>query len=336
MPPWFKFWPERVLATEFFFLSSEAKLVLFLALTNMGRSDGQPIPVQHFKNMLRWSTGKTRKAVDEIVQRRLGALTLTDELDIPLYREMQRGTTDPKAAERQRRRRETLGMTRQAVFSALQERDGGECAWCGSIDGLTIDHVVPFSAGGGDDFDNLRLLCRPCNTSKGDREYPHESRRDIYRESRPVTPLATHGVVTKQEEEREHLRPPVTSFPSDSGGGAASDPALEFAWVERLREQSDKLLDRDLASLMPWERFLLAQRHALDLANCSKSQRVNASRARSIASGIANLTDKFNRASTDVSVRDYLRAAERLWERGGKVPLYRVMDVYAELVEVRA
>lgn len=44
-----------------------------------------------------------------------------------------------------------------------------ECYYCGwplSIDNATIDHVVPTSAGGGDEPANLVLACRRCNLRK--------------------------------------------------------------------------------------------------------------------------------------------------------------------------
>ena len=40
------------------------------------------------------------------------------------------------------------------------------CAWCGTRDGLTVDHVVPLSRGGSNKPDNLRVLCRRCNSSR--------------------------------------------------------------------------------------------------------------------------------------------------------------------------
>jgi 5-methylcytosine-specific restriction endonuclease McrA len=33
----------------------------------------------------------------------------------------------------------------------------------------TIDHIIPVSRGGTNDVDNLRLLCRSCNSKKGAR-----------------------------------------------------------------------------------------------------------------------------------------------------------------------
>ena len=43
---------------------------------------------------------------------------------------------------------------------------GPMCAYCGSTEDLTLDHIVPLSQGGPHSFDNLTVACRPCNTSK--------------------------------------------------------------------------------------------------------------------------------------------------------------------------
>jgi hypothetical protein len=45
----------------------------------------------------------------------------------------------------------------------------GSCAYCGeSFFSLTIDHIVPFSRGGGDGRKNLTAACGPCNKEKLD------------------------------------------------------------------------------------------------------------------------------------------------------------------------
>jgi len=43
------------------------------------------------------------------------------------------------------------------------------CAACGSGLDMTKDHVTPRSWGGTSNPDNLQWLCRPCNSSKGNR-----------------------------------------------------------------------------------------------------------------------------------------------------------------------
>lgn len=52
---------------------------------------------------------------------------------------------------------------RRAVF----ERDGGQCAECGSKFDLQYDHVIPVALGGATTVDNLQLLCGECNRLKG-------------------------------------------------------------------------------------------------------------------------------------------------------------------------
>lgn len=54
---------------------------------------------------------------------------------------------------------------RQAVY----DRDGRACLHCGATEHLSLDHIHPFSRGGGDTFENLQTLCQPCNSRKGAR-----------------------------------------------------------------------------------------------------------------------------------------------------------------------
>ncbi len=48
-------------------------------------------------------------------------------------------------------------------------RDGFSCAYCGSNDALTFDHVVPRSKGGRTVWENIVAACSPCNLKKGGR-----------------------------------------------------------------------------------------------------------------------------------------------------------------------
>lgn len=55
------------------------------------------------------------------------------------------------------------------VRSAVFDRDGEFCQFCGTANDLTLDHIIPWSHGGPDTVVNLRVLCRPCNSSRGNR-----------------------------------------------------------------------------------------------------------------------------------------------------------------------
>ena len=67
--------------------------------------------------------------------------------------------------EIQRRRKSLTNAVMQEVWI----RDGGKCIECGSMDDIEFDHMIPFSKGGSCTPDNLRILCRKCNRSRGNR-----------------------------------------------------------------------------------------------------------------------------------------------------------------------
>lgn len=54
------------------------------------------------------------------------------------------------------------------IAKRIRERDGYTCMICG-MDGNSIDHIIPRSAGGTDDDWNLQCLCVSCNSRKGGR-----------------------------------------------------------------------------------------------------------------------------------------------------------------------
>ena len=54
-----------------------------------------------------------------------------------------------------------------ALRTAVYERDGYACVACNSRRQLSLDHIHPYSLGGGDTLENLQTLCKRCNSSKG-------------------------------------------------------------------------------------------------------------------------------------------------------------------------
>jgi hypothetical protein len=67
----------------------------------------------------------------------------------------------------------------------IKEKWGHKCAYCGSTENLTIDHIIPQSKGGIDFTKNVVCACHDCNQSKG-----HENwklwyvQQDFYTEDR--------------------------------------------------------------------------------------------------------------------------------------------------------
>lgn len=69
-----------------------------------------------------------------------------------------------KKRSKEKRNRKIPASLRKAVLN----RDDHSCARCGQNSDLTIDHVFPFSKGGGHELENLRVLCKSCNERKSD------------------------------------------------------------------------------------------------------------------------------------------------------------------------
>lgn len=55
------------------------------------------------------------------------------------------------------------------VVDAVYKRDGGRCVYCGSVENLQLDHIIPFSKGGATTLENLQLLCQKCNIEKSNK-----------------------------------------------------------------------------------------------------------------------------------------------------------------------
>jgi 5-methylcytosine-specific restriction endonuclease McrA len=73
---------------------------------------------------------------------------------------------------RSRREERTLDL-----FERIFQRDGFKCVYCGGgkigagncADRLEVDHVIPRSRGGSNEYSNLVTSCKSCNGSKKDR-----------------------------------------------------------------------------------------------------------------------------------------------------------------------
>ena len=57
----------------------------------------------------------------------------------------------------------------------IYKRDNYECVYCGSQKQLTLDHVIPKSRGGRNEWTNLVTCCHKCNLHKANRT-PEEAK----------------------------------------------------------------------------------------------------------------------------------------------------------------
>jgi hypothetical protein len=74
-----------------------------------------------------------------------------------------------KVARRQRMRDAGGEKIDAKTRAFVMKRDGGMCRLCSSRDDLTLDHILAISNGGTHAPENLRVLCRSCNSRKGAR-----------------------------------------------------------------------------------------------------------------------------------------------------------------------
>ena len=55
---------------------------------------------------------------------------------------------------------------RPAKRAAIYARDHHVCAYCGSCESLTLDHLTPRELGGGNEAENLVTACLHCNSAR--------------------------------------------------------------------------------------------------------------------------------------------------------------------------
>jgi 5-methylcytosine-specific restriction endonuclease McrA len=80
-----------------------------------------------------------------------------------------------------RRPRQQVALTKKNVML----RDDYRCQYCGikASGPMTVDHVVPKSAGGASSWENLVCACLVCNNRKNNRT-PHDANMSLLRKPR--------------------------------------------------------------------------------------------------------------------------------------------------------
>jgi len=89
---------------------------------------------------------------------------------------------------------QTRGL--RANRTRIYKRDSYECVYCGSKKDLTLDHVLPKSRGGGNEWTNLVTSCFKCNLKKGSKT-PDEAKMTM--KHRPFAPTLINENVGMQK-----------------------------------------------------------------------------------------------------------------------------------------
>tara|TARA_R110000803_G_scaffold132570_2_gene199800 strand:+ start:450 stop:899 length:450 start_codon:yes stop_codon:yes gene_type:complete len=68
--------------------------------------------------------------------------------------------------KQQPRRHAQLFIGKKKIRSFIFKRDNYKCLRCGSVDGLSLDHIKAINNGGENKLSNLQTLCKSCNSWK--------------------------------------------------------------------------------------------------------------------------------------------------------------------------
>jgi 5-methylcytosine-specific restriction endonuclease McrA len=80
-------------------------------------------------------------------------------------------------------------MENRPTRNLIMKRDGYKCLYCGATENLTLDHILPSSRGGGNEWTNLATCCGSCNVKKGNKT-PEEAKMPLLKEvKRPYNKL---------------------------------------------------------------------------------------------------------------------------------------------------
>ena len=83
--------------------------------------------------------------------------------------------------------------TLRANRNRIYKRDNYQCVYCGSNKSLTLDHVVPKSRGGKNEWTNLVTSCFKCNLKKSNRT-PEEAKMQM--KHKPFAPTLVNENIT--------------------------------------------------------------------------------------------------------------------------------------------
>jgi len=169
-------------------------------------------------------------------------------------------TQEQKEQIRHRDRREEMGLPRNRwinpkVKAYVALRDAYGCRNCGSKANLTIDHIIPEMQGGGNDADNLQLLCRSCNARK--RDFPNDFLK--LKSPKPISQPINQNPSTHKA---PHKAPISTDTDTDTDTDTEEDTDSEsdgaLTSVQLLCETLNELVLQDDSNFKPddWKSWI--------------------------------------------------------------------------------
>lgn len=92
-------------------------------------------------------------------------------------------------------------VTRRAIFT----RDKHTCAYCNAKENLTVDHIIPQSRNGKDEWENLITSCLKCNLKKGNRTPKEAGMQLLYQPYKPYNKISLTIHTSNVSEWKEYL-----------------------------------------------------------------------------------------------------------------------------------
>jgi 5-methylcytosine-specific restriction endonuclease McrA len=77
-------------------------------------------------------------------------------------------------------------VSRRAIFT----RDQHTCAYCSAKENLTVDHILPQSRGGINEWENLITSCLRCNLKKGNRTPKEADMKLLFEPYKPYNKMS--------------------------------------------------------------------------------------------------------------------------------------------------
>ena len=147
-------------------------------------------------------------------------------------------------------RKNVGGQTNWNAIRAVVLADGPQCVYCEIAVATEVDHIVPLSKGGTNEFENLVPACRPCNTKKSNgsvmprnvasrSEIQSDADTDADTDKNPPTPLAGGRFKKPTREERKTAERLIAhSFGCTHQPRCANHEACVLLVVHGLRERA--------------------------------------------------------------------------------------------------